>query len=242
MRRGMHQLVGYHRPTSIAEATALLEGPNRMALAGGTTFVHDGGGHPVEVVDLQALDLGRISADGSRIVIGATATLQALVDSDLVPDVVRDAAKADQPSTLRTLATVGGSVGSAQSESLLVAALLVHETSVNFADERSTPLHEVLANGLSQGDLIVSVSVATGGATAMAVTGRTPQDVPIVAVVGRRNEGGTRLAICGVGTTPQLVEEGSLGHLEPPGDFRGSAAYRKTLAEVLISRVVGELS
>ncbi len=238
----MHQLVGYHRPTSIAEATGLLDGPNRMALAGGTTIVHDGSGHPVELVDLQALGLGNISANGSRIEIGATATLQALVDSDLVPDVVRDAAKADQPSTLRTLATVGGSVGAADSESLLVAALLVHEATVNFADERSAPLHEVLSNGLSQGDLIVSISVATGGATAMATTGRTPHDVPIVAVVGRRSDDGTRLAICGVGATPQLVEEGSLGQLEPPGDFRGSAEYRKRLAEVLMARVVGELS
>ncbi len=238
----MHQLVGYHRPTSIAEATGLLNGPNRMALAGGTTFVHHGGGHPVEVVDLQALGLGNISANGSRIQIGATATLQTLVDSDLVPDLVRDAAKADQPSTLRTLATVGGSVGAAESESLLVAALLVHDAIVNFADDRSEPLQEFLANGLSHGDLILSITVATGGATAMAATARTPHDVPIVAVVGRRSDNSTRLAICGVAATPQLVEDGSLGQLEPPGDFRGSAEYRKRLAEVLIARVLEELS
>lgn len=238
----MHQLVGYHRPKSIAEATALLDGPNRMALAGGTTIAHDGGGNPVELVDLQALGLGTISANGSLIEIGATVTLQALMDNDLVPQLVRDAAKADQPSTLRTLATVGGSVGAADSESLLVAALLVHEAAVNFASQRSAPLHEVLSGGLSQGDLILSVSIATGGATAMAVTGRTPHDVPIVAVVGRNSDAGTLLALCGVGATPQLVTEESLSQLEPPGDFRGSAEYRKRLAEVLTGRVLGELS
>ena len=238
----MHQLVGYHRPKSIADAADLLDGPNRLALAGGTTISHQGDGNPVELVDLQSLGLSGISINGSEVEIGATATLQALVDSDLIPDVVRNGAKADQPSTLRGLATVGGSVGAADGESLLLAGLLVHEATVAFADERSVPLEEVLADGLSQGDLIVSVSVATGGVTAMAATGRTPRDVPIVAAVGRVGANGLRLAVCGVGPTPQLVTEASLGQLDPPGDFRGTGAYRAHLAEVLTNRVLGELS
>ena len=76
----------------------------------------------------------------------------------------------------------------------------------------------------------------------MAATGRTPHDVPIVAVVGRVGPDGTRLAVCGVGPVPQLVTEGSLGQLDPPGDFRGTPAYRKHLTEVLTARVLGELS
>ncbi len=60
----MHQLVGYHRPKSIADATGLLNGPDRLALAGGTTIRHDGGGNPVELIDLQALGLGGISTSG----------------------------------------------------------------------------------------------------------------------------------------------------------------------------------
>jgi len=238
----MHQLVGYHRPGSLADAAALLDRPNHMALAGGTTISHDGGGHPVELVDLQSLGLRGISATGSRVDIGATATLQDVVDSDLVPALIRDAARADEPSTLRSLATVGGSVGAPNGESMLLAALLVHEATVAFADERSAPLEQVLGAGLSQGDLIVSVSVASGGATAMAATGRTPQDVPIVAAVGRLGPDGTRLAVCGVGPTPQLFTDESLGQLDPPGDFRGTAAYRRHLTEVLTARVLGELS
>ncbi len=238
----MHQLVGYHRPESIEDAVGLLDGPNRVALAGGTTIFHDGGGNPVELVDLQSLGLSGISANGSRVEIGATATLQSLADSDVIPDLIRSAAKADQPSTLRSLATVGGSVGAADGDSLLVAALLVHDATVAFADERLVPLEQVLADRLSQGDLIVSVSVASGGPTAMAATGRTPKDVPIVAVVGRVGPDDTRLAACGVGPVPQLVTVGSLGQLDPPGDFRGTAAYRMHLVKVLTARVLGELS
>ena len=76
----------------------------------------------------------------------------------------------------------------------------------------------------------------------MAATGRTPQDVPIVAAVGRVGPDGTRLAVCGVGPAPQLVTEVSLGQLDPAGDFRGTAAYRMHLTEVLTARVLGELS
>ena len=238
----MHRLVGYHRPKSIADAVDLLERPDRMALAGGTTIAHDSGRTPVELVDLQSLGLSGISANGSHVGIGATATLQALVESDLIPEVIRDAAKAEQPSTLRSLATVGGSVAAAHGESVLVAALLVHEASVVFADGRSVPLEELLAVGLSQGDLVISVCVAEGGATAMAATGRTPRDVPIVAAVGRVGPAGTRVALCGVGPVPQLVTEASLGRLDPPGDFRGTSAYRIHLAKVLRDRVLGELS
>lgn len=238
----MHQLVGYHRPNSITDAVDLLDGPDRIALAGGTSISHDGGGDPVELVDLQSLGLSDISANGSHVEIGATATLQSLVDSDLIPELVRVAAKSDQPSTLRSLATVGGSVGAADGESVLVAALLVHEATVTFADGRSLALDEVLADGLSQGDLILGVSIDSGGATAMAATGRTPQDVPIVGVVGRAGPDGTRLAASGVGPVPQLISENSIGQLDPPDDFRGTAAYRTHLIEVLTARVLGELA
>ena len=71
----MHQLVGYHRPGSIADAIRLLDGPDRVALAGGTTIRHDGGGDPVELVDLQALGLDGIVADGALVHIGATAAV-----------------------------------------------------------------------------------------------------------------------------------------------------------------------
>lgn len=238
----MHQMVGYHRPAAVAEAVRLLAEPTRVAMAGGTTLRHDGGAAPVEVVDLQALDLDSIEADGPLVRIGATTTLQALVDCDAVPDLVRRTARAELPSTLRSRATVGGTIGSAESDSLLLAALLVHDATVHFADRRTAPLGDVLEVGLGSGDLIVGVTVASLGATAIAVTGRTPADTPIVAAVGRADEHGMRLALCGVAATPRLVEPAEVDALEPPGDFRGSPAYRRHLANVLSARVLEELS
>ena len=67
---------------------------------------------------------------GDTLRIGAMATLQELADSGDAPDVVREAARREQPSTLRAQATVGGCVATGHAESELLAALLVHEAVV----------------------------------------------------------------------------------------------------------------
>jgi len=238
----MYRLEAYHRPTSMDDALELLASSNRIPLAGGTTIRHDGGAGAAEVVDLQALDLEHITLDGESVRIGAMATLQDVADREGVPDLIRTAARAELPSTLRTLATVGGTIGAAWADSLLLTALLVHDTSVRFATDRSVSLASVLKSGLDAGDLIVSVEAGLPGKTAVARTGRTPSDDPIVAAAARATEDGIRLALCGIAPTPQLVDLDDLDRLEPSGDYRGSADYRRHLATVLATRVIEELS
>jgi CO/xanthine dehydrogenase FAD-binding subunit len=238
----MYRIDDYHRPTSVADAVDLLAAPNRLALAGGTTIRHDGGATPTEVVDLQALGLDQIDSDRDVVRIDAMVRLQDLVEHEVVPDLIGRAARAELPSTLRTVATVGGTIGAAWSDSLFLAALLVHDASVHFAGGRSAPLSSVLDEGLTAGELIVAIDVQTSGPTAVARTGRTPSDDPIVAAVARSTDSGARLALCGVGPTPQLVDPGDIDRLEPPSDFRGSSEYRRHLAQILAARVLQELS
>ena len=65
---------------------------------------------------------------------------------------------------------------------------------------------------------------------------------PIVAAAARATNDGTRVALCGIARTPELVDVDNLDRLEPPGDFRGSSEYRRHLAIVLSTRVIEELS
>ena len=238
----MYRLEAYHRPTSVAEALELLAPSHRLILAGGTTIRHDGGAEPIEVVDIQALALDRIAISGDVIRVGAMVTLQDLTDSSTVPVLIGSAARAELPSTMRTLATVGGTIGAAWPDSLLLTALLVHDTSVHFADGRSDTLASVLSNGVAAGDLIVSIEAHISGTTAMAQTGRTPSDDPIVAAAARTTADGIRLALCGIAPTPVVVDDDDLDRIEPPGDFRGSSAYRRHLATVLSARVIEQLA
>jgi probable selenate reductase FAD-binding subunit len=234
----------YWRPSTIAQAFELLTRPGAVPLAGGTRL--NAGATPghvehVEVVDLQALHLEEIQQESADVVrVGAMVRLQQLVDNDQVPTVVREAARCEQPSTLRAQGTVGGCIATGQSESELVAALLVHEAVVHIdtsLGSEAVPLETVLADlPLGAGRVVTAVTLRTDGAAAAARTARTSADRAIVAAFVRETREGRRVALTGVAPTPILVGPGD--ELQPTGDFRGSAAYRRVLAEVLMTRAV----
>jgi CO/xanthine dehydrogenase FAD-binding subunit len=230
----------YWRPTTWAQTFDLLERPGAVVLAGGTRLNAGSSAEAVEVVDLQALHLDGIRAEpGDVLRIGAMVTLQQLVDSTDVPGLVREAARREQPSTLRAQGTVGGCLATGDAESELVAALLVHEAVVQVATGDVTdafPLERVLDElPLLPGCVLTSLSIRTDGVTAAARTARTPADRAIVAALGRATSHGRQIALTGVAPTPVLVQPGD--ELRPVGDFRGSSEYRRALAEVLVHRV-----
>jgi carbon-monoxide dehydrogenase medium subunit len=241
----VYRLIGYHRPATRAEALALLTQPDHLALAGGTSIRHDPGGRPTEVVDLQAADLAAIEVSGDAVVIGAMVDLQTIADDDRLPALVRELARLEQPSTVRTMATIGGTIAGGENTSRLLASLLVHDATVILEHAarpaRRVPLAVLLERGPAPGELIVSASIEPGGRGAHAATGRTPADEPIVAAVGRRHADRTVLAICGAASTPVVVDPDRLDGLRPPGDHRGSPEYRRHLATVTARRVLDEL-
>jgi CO/xanthine dehydrogenase FAD-binding subunit len=231
----------YWRPSSIVQALDLLERPGAVVLAGGTRL---NGRHPaaeIEVVDLQALDLrGVEQGAGDELTVGAMTTLQVLADAQDVPEVVREAARREAPSTLRTQGTVGGCIATGHPESELLAALLVHEAVVHLSTRTATEavsLDEVLADlPVGPGRVVTAVTFRTTGPAAAFRTARTPADRAIVAAYARATDAGARVALTGVAATPVLVWPGDV--LDPPADFRGSTDYRRALAEVLLARAV----
>lgn len=244
----MASIVDYHRPRSVDEALALLNRPGKRSalLGGGTTLVASRGGEPIEVIDLQALPMAGIERFGdARVGIGAMSRLQQIVDSELVPPLVRDAARREAPNTIRNAATVGGTIANADGESGLLAALLVHDADVRLVSESGSEeisLVELLGDSSRMsGRIIASISVAVGGDTGRAATSRTPADTPIVCAFARRHDGRITLALTGVASTPILLERHEIGDLDPPADFRGSTEYRRALAETLADRALASL-
>ncbi len=235
----MPLVAAYHRPTNLDEALSLLAEPNRTVLGGGTTLNADREHSSVEVVDLQALGLDTISIEGDRLHLGATATLAAVCEHVLVPGALQEIARGEQPSTLRTLATIGGTVAVGDSESVLVAALLVHDAMVHSAGADPTSLSDLLAGGVPRGTVITAVTINPSGKTTTAATRRTPQDVPIVCAVARTSAAGSVLALTGVAHCPVIVDPADpTAGLSPAGDFRGSTNYRLGLSRTLAARVM----
>jgi CO/xanthine dehydrogenase FAD-binding subunit len=250
----MGRVTAYHRPDTVPSAVRLLADGGRRVLAGGTVVVAEANSDraalshdTVEVVDIQALGLAGVEADGAAVRLGAATTLATLAEHAAVPELMRRAARAELPSTLRAVATVGGTVAAADPDSRLLAALLVHDAAATVATVGGTSTHavsELLARPeLLAGALVTDVTVtadAAGEAGAIAATGRTPADVPIVAAVGRRLADGTiRVALTGVAATPVVADDPAA--IAPAGDFRGTAEYRRHLAVTLTARVRQEL-
>jgi CO/xanthine dehydrogenase FAD-binding subunit len=236
----------YHRPLTLDDAIALVARPEAVVLAGGTSVNAAPDRAPSTAVDLQALDLTGIEVDGDIVRIGATTRLQDLVDSSLIPPILRELARREGPSTIRNMATVGGTIGTADPESELLAGLLAFGTRVTLARAGSPTEHtldEILDTpGLLSGAIITAISVPATGQAAADRVARTPMDRPIVMAVAHRDGDTTRLAITGVAAVPVVVDPDHIGDLDPPPDFRGSSAYRTSVAEVLASRVVSAVA
>lgn len=246
----MAPIQAYHRPQTMTDALQLLARPGvRTALvAGGTSLVPALDEQEIdEVVDLQGLCPAGIQAGGDRLTAGALTPLQALVDDPHVPPLLKEGALREGPNTFRHQATLGGVIASADWESELIAALLVHDAVLTLetpAGTHTLNLSDYLAEiaGLVQNAIVVEVTVATDGQTGQARVARTPLDTAIVAALARRDEQGKlRLALTGVAATPRLVPPDEVDTLDPPGDFRGSAAYRREMAAILSRRALAQL-
>ncbi len=246
----MTLIKSYHRPQSVGAAVELLARPGvTMAVVAGGTYINAYKAEEVdEVVDLQAAGLDYANYDDDRLTMGAMTRLQAIVDWEDAPELLRDTAQREGANTFRNQATLGGVVVSADPESELLAALLVFKADVrmqNSGGARTGALSDFLADiaGSLAGGIITEISVATGGTTAADRVARTPADKPIVAAVARKKDAGQiLLALCGVADSPIRIDPDQVASLNPPADFRGSSEYRREMATLLAARVLEKLS
>ena len=241
----MQTITSYHRPTSIDEAISLLGrlDVTTAVVAGGTALNAVQLPAGTEIVDIQAIVGSAIEPTGESVTFGAMVRLADVVADPSTPPLLAELARREGPNTLRNASTIGGTVARGDWESELLAGLLVHEARVAITGHESEiALPDLFADwSLLDRAIITSVSVATGGETASARTGRTPADTSIVAAAGRIVPGGLRLALTGVADTPILVNPSEIQSLDPPADFRGSSEYRRELAGILTARVATDL-
>jgi carbon-monoxide dehydrogenase medium subunit len=214
-------LRAYHRPENIEQAVDLLRrgGQTTVALAGGTVLLPSGRRDVEAVVDLHGLPLSYLHVQGATLAIGATTTLQQLIESPELQTfssgVLVTTARAVAARNIRNAATIGGTVAGADGGDPLLVTLLALDAQLTvFAPEaRQIPIAGFLAYRgrlLDDGALIkeIRLPLLLGplGAAYSAV-GRTPSDRPIVCAVARMElASGTasnvRLALGGVAPVP----------------------------------------
>jgi CO/xanthine dehydrogenase FAD-binding subunit len=243
----------YHRPKTLDEALNLLAQPNRIPLGGGTLLSRSAD-DPVEVVDLQSLSLDSITKSGNNLEIGATVTLQQLLESVHCPDALKSALKLEAPLNIRNAATVAGTLVACDGRSTFVSALLALDAKLEMRSSTDDPQMSNIGEylPLRPRGLITSVTIHLNIKLAFDYVSRTPADKPIVsAALAQWNSGRTRLVLGGYGRNPLLamdgteaegVESAARNAFHEATDEYASAEYRMDAASILANRCLSRLS
>jgi len=262
----------YHRPQTLEEALTLLARPNTYPLGGGT-LLNRPSVERFSVVDLQALGLNKINKSGNnpstpfvprttaarrcetagsgqRLEIGATATLQALLDSEHIPPALQETIRLETTYNLRQVATVAGTLVSADGRSPFATVMLALDAKCTvFSNQYSViSLGDLLPLRTETllGKLITKIEIPLNVKLAFETVARTPRDKPIVcAALAQWPSGRTRLVIGGWGKSPTLAMDGSEASgveasarnaAQDAADEWASAEYRSDVAATLAKR------
>ncbi len=246
-------ITNYHRPQTLEEALALLAQPDTFPLGGGTVLMQQKARN-FAVVDLQALGLDAIHARGQTLEVGATATLQSLLETPETPDALRLALRLEAPLNLRNMATVAGALVAADGRSPFAAAMMALDAVLTLEPgaEQITlgnllPLrYEQLAHRL-----ITGVRLPLNAHLAWEYVSRSPADLPLVQVaVAQWPSGRTRVVVGGWGDAPRLAMDGpdsagvdiaARNACAEAGDAWASAEYRREVASTLARRALKRL-
>lgn len=252
-------IVEYHRPHDQEEALALLSRSQpRTVVLGGGLYLNQKGKEDIAVVDLQGLGLDEIQPRGKTLVLGASVTLQALLESGEVPPALGKSIRHQEAYNRRQVATVVGTVMAADGRSPFTTAFLALDPIVELRrageEPREEHLGEVLPlrEGRLSGGMISRVTLPVNAQLAYEYVARAPADYPLVsAAVAQWPSGRTRVILGGYGEQPQMVLDGpnadgagvaARDAYSQAEDQWASAEYRSDVAGILVERCVAKLA
>ncbi len=242
----------YHRPSTIEEAIKLLKRANiaTFPLAGGTV-INRPSPEPIAVVDLQALGLNAITTNGKTLEIGATASLQSIIEEDNIPEALATAIHQETHFNLRQVASIAGTLIAADGRSTLATTMLALDAQATLqpGGEQVSLGDLLLTRGERfPGRLVTQVSIPLNIKAAFESIARSPADLPVICVaVAQWPSGRTRVAVGGWGLAPVLAMDGpesagaeAAAHnaCSDADDEWASAEYRQDMAAVLATRCI----
>jgi putative selenate reductase FAD-binding subunit len=197
--------------------------------------------------------LDSLRASGNDLVIGATCTLQSLLEAAETPAALKTALKLEAPLNIRNTATVAGTLVASDGRSPFAAMLLAMDARIDIrssnSDSRISNIGEFLLTHPS--GLITAITIPVNTKTAFEFVSKTPADKPIVgAALAQWNSGRTRLTLCGYGKTPLLamdgteadgIQEAARNAYYEAQDEWASAEYRMDVAATLAKRALESL-
>ncbi len=256
----------YHRPSTLSEAVALLEGSeDAKALAGGQSFlpvVKLGLAQPSDVVDLKGIaELRGISREGDRLVVGAaTRHVEVNTSADVkgVIPALADLAGNIGDAQVRNRGTLGGALAHADPRADYPAAVMALDGIITTNDrdiEAGEFWHGLFMTELEEEEIIKRVSFRIPQKAAYAKFPHPASKYAIVGVfVAQFANGDVRVAVTGAGDAAMRVADAEAAlqgnfsasaldglSVDPSGlqsDADFSAEYRAHMIKVMAKRAV----
>ena len=225
-----------HRPQSAAEAVQIrYASPDTTAyLAGGTDDLRLGGAaEGKELIDINALGFNTIEEKDGKLYIGAQVTLQQLVESDLIPAFIKEAAKFCASFAKRNAATVGGNLALRRDDSYLAAALCAADAkliALSAKGEKEEKVYDYLKGSCKCLLEYIVIDKNREGWVKRFGNTSSSHAALIAAVSGDVYALSVKGSPLACGNTPDLYET-----MEFCDDLTGSAEYKKYLAKTVFS-------
>lgn len=243
----------YYRPETLEEAIRILQQNP------GTTFPLGGGNvlsrrdlGKISVVDLQRLKLDKVERKGSTLMVGANTPLQTLVESELIPQAVKDAAIRDGTINLRRTSTLAGVLVSSKGVSPLGAVLIaMGAVIVTEQGGGSLALQDwiITLDPSKPGKLVVRVEIPTETQVRYMDISKTPADVPMAYAAMSAAKSGEKVWVVGFNKQPALfversktLEDGIKNAYSHYSSMKNFNSYSKNMITVLFERLSADLS
>jgi CO/xanthine dehydrogenase FAD-binding subunit len=213
------------------------------------------GPNPIAVVDLQDLGLDKLGKENNTWTLGATVTLQQLIQQETLYPALKAAIRHEATYNIRQMATTAGALVSGDGRSPFTTVMLALGAKIELMPgDESIPLGEFLLfrEGKQTGFLITQIVIPSNLRVAYEYVARTPADLPIVCVsVAQWSSGRTRVVLGGYGKSALLAFDGpdssggeiaALDAYSEAGDQWASAEYRSNIASTLTHRCLQQVS
>lgn len=208
--------------------------------------------HKVAIA-LTQLGLDQVNWQQGELHIGATISLQRLLDTALIPQALREALGFVYSRHIRNQATLGGEIASAAKDSVLLPVLLALSARVVLGSGKTIGLEEYLAGGNPE-LLLEMVLPDPYRCCATRKVARSAAGLAVVtAAVSCDAQSKVRIALSGVVARPSRLrdaENSSLNGLaleklvadivDPQADLCGSVAYKRYISGVLVADLLAD--
>lgn len=246
----------FYRPESVKQALELKRQFQDQA-------VYFGGGSKLNAtptkttkkiaIDLSKLGLNKVSWQQGQLHIGAQIKLQALIDTPLIPESLRNALGFIYSRHLRNQASLAGEVVAKQKERVLLPVLFALDAQVVTATGETLSLEEYVCH--DRDDLLLEVILPEPyRRCATRKVARSAAGLAVVtAAVALTSKGEMKIALDGVsehpirlrdvesrGLSDDALEKAVSDVIHPRADIGGSEAYKRYIAGVIVAELLAD--